>query len=203
MTDQRLYLQYNVVNMRFSDYVLFALCVSIFINLSKCLDGIDTSDNHAKVLILGAGATGIKAAQVFHDNNMDDFIIIEGADYVLGGRVKHGTFAGVTIELGAQWVSPGNTEIVNLALNKWKLKTYPMDWDSVVLRDSKTGRPVPDEDADPSWDKLEEAIEVAYDIAEDIISNNKADMSCKSALRIGWRLECSITTGENYGMVSL
>ena len=176
-------------NVRLSHCVLFALCVSIFVNRSTCSDRIDSSDNHAKVLILGAGATGIKAAQVFHDNNMDDFIIIEGADYV-GGRVKNEMFAGVSVELGAQWVAPGNTEIVDLALNKWKLKTFPMDWDSVVLRDPKVGQPVPDEDADPSWEKLDEAIETANDIAEDIVSNNKPDMSCKSALKIaGWNAQ--------------
>ena len=171
-------------NMALSYHALFVLCLSVTIEVSTCLDGIDTSDNHAKVLILGAGATGIKAAQVFHDNNMDDFIIIEGADYV-GGRVKHETFAGVTVELGAQWVSPGFTEIVELVRNKWKLKTHPMDWDSVVLRDAESGRAISDEDADPSWDRLDRAIENANSIADDIIANNKPDISCKSALKIG------------------
>ena len=128
--------------------------------------------------------TGIKAAQILHDNNMDDFIIIEGADYV-GGRVKHETFAGQTVELGAQWVVPGYTEIVDLVLREWELETYPMDWDSVVLRDAENGLAVPDSEADPSWDKFSDAIDTIKVVAQDIVDKGKADMSAKAALRIG------------------
>jgi monoamine oxidase len=43
------------------------------------------------------------AARTFHDHGIKDFIIIEGRDE-LGGRLKSTSFAGKTVELGANWV---------------------------------------------------------------------------------------------------
>ena len=53
------------------------------------------SGKKTKVLILGAGVSGIIAAKTLADKNIADFIVLEGQDYV-GGRVKHVPF-GVVI----------------------------------------------------------------------------------------------------------
>jgi len=42
---------------------------------------------YCKVLILGAGVSGIVAGKTLLDNGVDDFIILEGQNYI-GGRVK-------------------------------------------------------------------------------------------------------------------
>lgn len=55
------------------------------------------------VLILGAGISGIAAAQTLHKAGVDDFIILEGSDRI-GGRIKEVKFHGTTIELGANWI---------------------------------------------------------------------------------------------------
>ena len=110
-------------------------------------ESVDYSDNHAKVLILGAGASGIQAAHVFHENSVDDFLIIEGADYI-GGRIKRDTFANVTVNLGANWLSPANSPMIDLVVNQFGLNAYPMNWDSVVFRDSD-GHVFTDEETDP------------------------------------------------------
>ena len=146
-------------------------------------ESVDYSDNHAKVLILGAGATGIQAAHVFHENGMDDFLIIEGADYI-GGRIKRDTFANVTVNLGANWVSPADSPIIDLVVNQFGLDAYPMDWDSVVFRDSD-GHVFTDEETDPIWNRYGKAHDISGDIAEDIIKKNKPDISIKAALRLG------------------
>ena len=44
-----------------------------------------------KVVILGAGMTGIAAAQALHNASVTDFIIVDVNDYI-GGRVKHTSF---------------------------------------------------------------------------------------------------------------
>ena len=168
---------------------LLLLGLSLQSNFVSCQtdhddDSIDYSDNHAKVLILGAGATGIKAAQVFHDNGMDDFLIIEGADYI-GGRVKHEKFANVTINIGANWVTPSNTPMIDLVLNEFGLETYPMDWDDVILRGGD-GHEFTDEEADPVWDRFDEAyFNKSYDVAVDIRDKGKHDISIRAGLRIG------------------
>ena len=56
-----------------------------------------------KVLILGAGAAGITAAKTFHDQGVTDFVVLEGQDYI-GGRMKQASFAGMKVELGANWI---------------------------------------------------------------------------------------------------
>ena len=56
-----------------------------------------------KVLILGAGVAGISAARTLHENGIENFLVLEGQDYI-GGRVKQADFAGLKIEEGANWI---------------------------------------------------------------------------------------------------
>ena len=137
-------------------------------------------DNKAKVLILGAGAAGLQAAKYFHDNGMDDFIIIEGADFI-GGRVHNVPFGGANVELGANWAQPGGTTIVDQVKNVG-LETHLSDWDSLIMLNA-TGHDVTDE-ADPSWERLELAMEKITKIAKKIVDNDKPDISQRAALRL-------------------
>jgi len=63
----------------------------------------------AKVLILGAGLSGITAAKTLLENNITDFYVLEGQDYI-GGRIHAVEFEGVTIETGANWLHFLNDE---------------------------------------------------------------------------------------------
>ena len=56
-----------------------------------------------KVLVLGAGAAGVTAAKTLHDKGITDFLVLEGQDYI-GGRMKVVPFAGIKVELGANWI---------------------------------------------------------------------------------------------------
>lgn len=62
----------------------------------------------SRVLILGGGIAGVIAARTLHENGIDNFLIIEARDE-LGGRMKSHTFAGYTIELGANWIQGTQT----------------------------------------------------------------------------------------------
>jgi polyamine oxidase len=48
---------------------------------------VERRQPHKKVLILGAGLSGIIAGKTLLDNGIDDFVILEGQDYI-GGRIK-------------------------------------------------------------------------------------------------------------------
>ena len=61
------------------------------------------ANKKAKVLILGAGLSGITAAKILLENNITDFYVLEGQDYI-GGRIHAMQFEGVTIETGANWL---------------------------------------------------------------------------------------------------
>lgn len=62
-----------------------------------------------KVLILGAGLSGITAAKTLLQNNITDFYVLEGQNYI-GGRVHAVQFEGFTIETGANWLHLMNDE---------------------------------------------------------------------------------------------
>ena len=59
--------------------------------------------NKTKVLILGAGLSGITAAKILLDNDITDFLILEGKNYT-GGRIHSVPFDGLNIEVGANWI---------------------------------------------------------------------------------------------------
>eukprot|EP01024_Parvocaulis_polyphysoides_P030732 TRINITY_DN27984_c0_g1_i3.p1 TRINITY_DN27984_c0_g1~~TRINITY_DN27984_c0_g1_i3.p1 ORF type:complete len:510 (-),score=68.13 TRINITY_DN27984_c0_g1_i3:459-1988(-) len=56
------------------------------------------------VLILGAGISGIAAAQKLQESGISNFLIIEGTDRI-GGRMRHTQLGNVTINLGDNWIS--------------------------------------------------------------------------------------------------
>ncbi|XP_033118069.1 polyamine oxidase 7-like [Anneissia japonica] len=139
------------------------------------------SENDAKVLILGAGAAGLTAAEVFHNQGMDDFIIIEGDDHI-GGRVTDVPFAGAIVELGANWAQPGDTSIVTEVLDLG-IKHHVSDFDSLLVF-NQTGNDVTNS-TDPIWERLEEAIEYMAEKAEILINEKKSDISQRATLRLG------------------
>jgi len=53
---------------------------------------------HRKVLILGAGLSGIVAGKTLQDNGVDDFLVLEGQDYI-GGRIKQVLSSFLSIRL--------------------------------------------------------------------------------------------------------
>ncbi|XP_031559027.1 polyamine oxidase 1-like [Actinia tenebrosa] len=59
--------------------------------------------SRSKVIILGAGISGITAAWTLEKHNITDFVVLEAQDYI-GGRVKSINFKGVVIETGANWI---------------------------------------------------------------------------------------------------
>lgn len=61
------------------------------------------ANKKAKVLILGAGLSGITAAKMLLGNNIKEFYVLEGQDYI-GGRIHALQFEGVTVETGANWL---------------------------------------------------------------------------------------------------
>ena len=88
-----------------------------------------------KVLILGAGAAGITAAKTLHDQGVTDFLVLEGQDYI-GGRMKQASFAGMKVELGANWIHFADEEdnpLVPLK-NKHNLTGHKSDFTNIRIR---------------------------------------------------------------------
>ena len=75
-----------------------------------------TYDYNGKVIIIGAGASGLAAAKVLEKNNID-YTILEATDRY-GGRLKKDTIlADFPIDIGAEWLHSAP-----ITLNKLKGK---------------------------------------------------------------------------------
>ncbi|KAL5499679.1 hypothetical protein EMCRGX_G011136 [Ephydatia muelleri] len=97
---------------------LFAMGVALFASGSQAQGTCSSPD--AQVLILGAGMSGVSAARKLYDSSVS-FIILEARDKV-GGRMRAVSFAGATVEVGANWIHG-----VDTTMNS-KYKVNPV-WD--------------------------------------------------------------------------
>jgi polyamine oxidase len=77
------------------------VCIHGLVIPQAAYDHLEKSTS--RILILGGGVAGIMAARTFHDHGITNFLVIEGRDE-LGGRLRSASFAGHTVELGANWV---------------------------------------------------------------------------------------------------
>ncbi|XP_072025384.1 uncharacterized protein [Amphiura filiformis] len=165
------------------DFMIFLAFFAIVADAATVPPPPNYTDNQAKVLILGGGASGLQAAKVLQENGMDDFLVIEGADY-LGGRMRPVQFGGVTIEQGANWAQPRDAPVVNMVLNKG-MACHMSNWDSMVILNS-TGHDLTLA-SDPIWEVIATTHDDMYLRAEKIVNENLPDMSQRAAMRLaGW-----------------
>uniref|UniRef100_A0A6P7GHY5 Spermine oxidase-like isoform X2 n=1 Tax=Diabrotica virgifera virgifera TaxID=50390 RepID=A0A6P7GHY5_DIAVI len=75
-----------------------SLIVLLFL---ACLKLIYSNEYH-KIVIIGAGASGLAAGVRLLENDIDDFMILE-AEPRIGGRVKTVNFDGANVDLGATY----------------------------------------------------------------------------------------------------
>ncbi|KAF4463796.1 N1-acetylpolyamine oxidase [Fusarium albosuccineum] len=141
-----------------------------------------------KVAVLGAGVSGITAAQTLHNASIHDFVIVEHNDYI-GGRVKHASFGKssdgkpLTVELGANWIEGlGSNPIWRLA-QKHKVKNTYSDGEALLTYDQDG--PANYSDAIAEFD---EAFEKAAQDAGYIQTENLQDTSVRAGLSLaGWK----------------
>ena len=82
----------------------FLLFLELSLSFTTTSEGLGTDKKvKTKVLILGAGLSGITTAKTLLDNNIKDFYVLEGQDYI-GGRIHAVQFEGVRVEAGPNWL---------------------------------------------------------------------------------------------------
>ena len=83
-----------------------------------------------KVLILGAGMSGITAAKTLIEAGYHNIQIIEASDK-FGGRIREASIGNVTVELGAMWIyGRGSNPIYEMAMdsNLTMTDSFVDDW---------------------------------------------------------------------------
>lgn len=132
-------------------------------------------------VVIGAGMSGIKAADVLHQAG-ENFVVVEG-DSIIGGRVKEVDFQGYTVELGANWIhGPESADDDKSDNPMWKAKlrlglkgNYSNYYDEVVY--AADGNKIKQKKADKWWDRVEDAIEYCNEKSEQMWE----DMSAKES----------------------
>jgi len=74
------------------------------------------------VVVVGAGFAGLSAARALRAAGHS--VVVLEADDRVGGRTKPGVSGGEVVDLGGQWVGPGQTRVLALA-KEFGVATYP------------------------------------------------------------------------------
>ncbi|CAL9193098.1 unnamed protein product, partial [Musa hybrid cultivar] len=86
-----------------------------------------------KVIVVGAGMSGISAAKTLSDAGIKDILILEATDRI-GGRMRKVNFAGMNVEMGANWVEGVNGPELNpiwKMANKLRLRNFFSDYSNL------------------------------------------------------------------------
>ncbi|PHH92616.1 hypothetical protein CDD83_6543 [Cordyceps sp. RAO-2017] len=144
------------------------------------------------VAVLGAGISGITAAQALHNASISDFVILEYQNRI-GGRAHHTDFGAkpdgspYTVELGANWIQglgkPGGPQNpIYILAEKHKLKNTFSDYKS-ILSYNETGYT----DYTDLLDEYEAASKRASAAAGRLLLENLQDQSARTGLALaGW-----------------
>jgi monoamine oxidase len=116
--------------MKFRNVLLVLVTTSLTFCLSSCYKwaarahkelpeqtALDkTYSYQGKVIIVGAGASGLAAAKVLEQNNID-YLILEATDRYGGRLKKDTTLADFPIDIGAEWIH-SNPRVLNVIKGK-------------------------------------------------------------------------------------
>ncbi|XP_031489443.1 polyamine oxidase 7-like isoform X3 [Nymphaea colorata] len=145
------------------------------------------SQRHHKVIIVGAGMSGIMAAKKLSENGVDDFLILEGSDRI-GGRMHKREFGGKTVEIGANWIEGVGGLHLNPLLelaHESGLRTFFFDYSNISSNyfDSN-GKAIPLSEVLDITKKQEASNKFSTNLVATIRANNEEDVSVLEAHRI-------------------
>ena len=104
-----------------------------------------TYNYQGKVIIVGAGASGLAAAKVLEQNNID-YLILEATDRYGGRLKKDTTLADFPIDIGAEWIH-SNPRVLNVIKGKTGDQIdedfVPYKLESAAIWNGKKLKPVP------------------------------------------------------------
>ncbi|KAL6643034.1 hypothetical protein ACP70R_021215 [Stipagrostis hirtigluma subsp. patula] len=141
-----------------------------------------------KVIIIGAGMSGISAGKRLSDAGITDFVILEATDRI-GGRIRKTNFAGVNVELGANWVEGVGGDQMNpiwpMVNETLRLRTFLSDFDHLANNTyKKEGGLYDEETVKKVIDRADEVEESGGKLSGTLHGSGRDDMSVMAMQRL-------------------
>lgn len=137
-----------------------------------------------RILILGAGMSGMAAANTLHEAGYHNFQIIEASGTV-GGRIRATDLGGYPVELGAMWIyGKGTNPVYKMAVdfNLTLTESFVDDW---TVRD-ESGTNVTNK-ADEAYHRFRKALQNFSRYASEVKNTDSADLHVMAGIRhFGW-----------------
>lgn len=125
------------------DYILSAVDETDMTAANRSVTAVadPATDAQTTVAVVGGGLAGLTAARRLHDHGID-VRVLEARDRV-GGRTYTRSVGGEPVDLGAQWIGPGQDHIQNLVA-EFGLETFDqyVDGESTLRAGGTLGRAV-------------------------------------------------------------
>ncbi|KAI5078844.1 hypothetical protein GOP47_0006515 [Adiantum capillus-veneris] len=176
------------VRWSFQPILLCLLCIVPWLFSLSCPSRhIPSSAGHPSVIIIGAGMSGIMAAKTLSEHGIDDFLILDATDRI-GGRMHQTTFAGYTIEMGANWVEGVGGEEENpiwTLAKKYNLRVSYSDFDNMSSNTyNEDGTLLPLSFTEPHFDLADASFNYTNELSNSLNAHGEEDISILTAQRI-------------------
>ncbi|XP_006649547.1 polyamine oxidase 6-like [Oryza brachyantha] len=142
-----------------------------------------------RVIIVGAGISGISAGKRLSEAGITDVLILEATDHV-GGRMRKENFTGVNVEVGANWVEGVNGEKMNpiwpIVNSTLRLRNFFSDFETYLAQNVyKEDGGVHDEaEVQKTIDRAHEVGESGEKLSATLPTSGRDDMSILAMQRL-------------------
>ncbi|KAL6645017.1 hypothetical protein ACP70R_016625 [Stipagrostis hirtigluma subsp. patula] len=141
-----------------------------------------------RVIIVGAGMSGISAGKRLSEAGITDLLILEATDHV-GGRMHKQNFGGINVEVGANWVEGMNGGKMNpiwpIANSTLKLRSFRSNFDYLAQNVYKENGGLYDEDfVQKRIERADNVEEGGAKLSGTLNSSGRDDMSIPAMQRL-------------------
>ncbi|VAI90143.1 unnamed protein product [Triticum turgidum subsp. durum] len=166
----------------------FVTAISALVLLAAQHASLAAAGRGPRVIIVGAGMSGISAGKRLWDAGVRDLLILEAMERV-GGRMHKHNFGGLNVEIGANWVEGLNGDKVNpiwpMVNASLKLRNFYSDFDGVVGNVYKESGGLYDEEfVQKRMDRGDEVEELGGKLAAKMDPSGRDDMSILAMQRL-------------------
>lgn len=164
--------------MQRKEFIRLATLAAIFTTMPsfKCVD----PSRKKKIIIIGAGMSGIAAGRALADAG-HDVTIVEARNRI-GGRIWSDDSLGTTLDFGASWIEEFNGNPVADLAREYNVETIPTDFDSIYLYDAD-GTKLDDGDIETVYNETQEVLEEALGYAAELDSDISYQRAIDDVLR--------------------